>query len=128
MIILSHAVVVLALTLEGPITGLAVQSYPSPILRQASLRQFEQKDARWYRPQVMDDAITRAAPRAPLVPKRGRFQRWLPWVGAAVGGTLIGVGVADEEDIVPSGKVAWVGIGAAAGATVGWVIARLAGP
>lgn len=51
---------------------------------------------------------------------------WLPWAGAAVGGTLVGIGVADEEDLVFTGKLMWIGSGAPAGAATGWLIAKLA--
>ena len=57
---------------------------------------------------------------------RGRLT-WLPWAGAAVGGTLAGIGVAGEEDIVATGKVLWIAIGAAGGAAAGWLIAKLSG-
>lgn len=56
-----------------------------------------------------------------------RARKWAPWIGAAVGATAIGVGVADEKDLVFTGKLMWVGIGAAVGAGVGWLIGRMAG-
>ena len=126
MMALSHAVVVLALTLDAPVNGLAVQPYPSSTLRQVSLRQLA-GDVRWDRPEVTNDTVIRAATRASLVTKRHRFHRWLPCVGAAVGGTVMGIAVANEEDFASSGRLMWVSIGAAAGASVGWVIARIAG-
>lgn len=58
---------------------------------------------------------------------RNRSSKWLPWVGAAVGGTLVGLDVADEEDLVFTGKLMWIGIGGAVGAGAGWLIARIAG-
>lgn len=55
-----------------------------------------------------------------------RARKWAPWVGAAAGATIMGLGVRDEEDLVLTGKLMWAGIGAAAGAGVGWVIGKLA--
>lgn len=60
-------------------------------------------------------------------PSASRRRKWAPLLGAAVGGTIMGIAVADEEDLVFSGKAAWVGIGAAGGAAVGWLIGRIAG-
>lgn len=53
---------------------------------------------------------------------------WLPWVGAAVGGTAFGIAVADEGDLVFTGKLMWIGVGAAIGAGAGWVIGKIADP
>jgi hypothetical protein len=57
-----------------------------------------------------------------------KSKRWLPWAGAAVGGTVLGIAVADERDLVFTGKLMWIGVGAAIGAGAGWVIGKIADP
>jgi hypothetical protein len=57
-----------------------------------------------------------------------KSKRWLPWAGAAVGGTVFGIAVADERDLVFTGKLVWIGVGAAIGAGTGWVIGKIADP
>lgn len=69
---------------------------------------------------MMSESNMRPAPRT------SRIAKWAPWIGAAVGATAIGFGVADEEDLVPTGKLMWIGIGAGAGAAAGWLIGKIA--
>jgi hypothetical protein len=125
MITVSPAVLALALTAQAPMNVVAVKPDQPSSLREVSPVDFE-SDVRSHRPRLTDDMVAKTAAGAHLFQKRSRLKKWLPWVGAVVGGALLGVGVAGEEDLVPSGKVMWVGIGAAAGAGVGWVIAHIA--
>ncbi len=125
MIMVSHAVLALALTVQPPVKALDLKADQDTRRRIVSLGSFR-SDTGWHRLRLSDDTFAKTAARAQPVQKRSRLNIWLPLVGAAVGGTLMYGSVADEEDLVPSGKVMWVGIGAAAGAGVGWVIARIA--
>jgi hypothetical protein len=45
-----------------------------------------------------------------------------------VGGTVFGIAVADERDLVFTGKLVWIGVGAAIGAGAGWVVGKIADP
>ncbi len=125
MLAVGHVVLAFALTVKEP--------YPTELKAdtrvnfRATSPTALKSGVRVNRPALTAYAAMRSGALAPLVPKRSRSKTWLPWVGAAVGGTLVGVNVADEEDIVPSGKVVWAGIGAAAGAGVGWLIAHIVG-
>ena len=127
MIIVSHAVLTVALIVQEPMHGVATTVDRQSRLDQIARSAFQRSGSRPRR-RSTDFTAAGTATRQPSVHNPRNLKRWLPWIGAAVGGTLLGAGVADEEDLVPSGKVMWVGIGAAAGAGVGWVIARISNP
>lgn len=63
----------------------------------------------------------------PVSPNVANVKRWAPWIGGAAGATIMGLEVRNEEDLVFLGKLMWAGIGAAAGAGVGWLVGKIAG-
>jgi hypothetical protein len=74
-------------------------------------------------------AVSLQSSSSPVTPSKARVrvQKWAPWIGAAAGGILMGTAVKDEHDLVPTGKLMWIGIGAGGGAAVGWIVRKIAG-
>lgn len=72
---------------------------------------------------VSSDATAQGARRlqSPATSGAGS-RRYLPLIGAAAGATIMGIAVSREEDFTAAGRAMWIGIGAGAGALVGFLI------